>query len=281
MDTTEIQGLGAPRQPAHQTVQNPVRLGQARLGDGSFYVIAGPCSIESEEHLLEVATHIKEHGALGLRGGMFKLRTDPNTFQGLGEKAFEAVMHVKQATGLTFFSEITDPRQIEGFHEFVDVYQVGSRNMYNYALLRELGQVRKPVLLKRGFSATVKEWLLASEYILKGGNNAVILCERGIRTFETSTRNTLDLNSVALVKQTSQLPVIVDPSHGTGVSALVTPLSLAAAALGADGLMVEVHPQPESAKSDGAQALTFDQFSWLMKQLRSVLGACNRELTHL
>jgi len=258
----------------------PVQVGQVSIGgtDGKFVVIAGPCSIESREQFLKIAQQVKADGAVALRGGMFKLRTDPNSFQGLGREAFAIVQEVKRLTGLPFFSEVTDPRQISDMMEVVDVFQVGSRNMHNYALLKELGTVDKPVLLKRGFSGLVKEWLLAADYVTKGGNQKVILCERGIRTFETCTRNTFDLNAIAHVKQYSHYPVIADPSHATGDRNLVIPMSLAAAAAGADGLMVEVHHQPEHAKSDGFQALDLNQFAQLMARLEKVLGALDRSL---
>ena len=216
-----------------------------------------------------------------LRGGIFKLRTRPSSFQGLGESGYEIVRAVRDLTGLPMVAEITDPRQLPVLLDLVDVIQVGTRNMYNYSLLKELGAIRKPVLLKRGFSALVDEWLHAAEYVTLGGNPHVILCERGIRTFETKTRNTLDLASVAWIKRHSTLPVVVDPSHGTGRPELIEPMTLAAAAAGADGVLLEVHPQPARALSDGHQAIDFEQFAGLMERLTPVLSALGRPLTSL
>jgi 3-deoxy-7-phosphoheptulonate synthase len=253
-----------------------------RIGDpAQFTVIAGPCSIESLEQLQTTAAAVKHEGATILRGGMFKMRTNPESFQGLGASAFEIVRQVKAETGLAFVSEITDPRQIPDLVELVDMFQVGSRNMYNYALLKELGQYHKPVFLKRGFSALVDEWIHAAEYVAQAGKAQVVLCERGIRTFETKTRNTLDLNAVAYIKKHTSLPVIVDPSHGTGRPELIAPMAMAAAAAGADGIMVEIHPNPSEAKSDGFQALTFAGFTSLMADLRRILPALNRSIVGL
>ncbi len=255
----------------HQT--RAVKIGNTTIGPDHFAVIAGPCSIESEQHFIDVAQFVKSKGATQLRGGIYKMRTSPSNFQGLKQKAYSIVHTVRQLTGLPVIAEVTDPRQIEEMSEVVDGFQVGSRNMYNYELLKELGLGRTPVVLKRGFSAYVHEWVSASEYILKGGNDQVIFCERGIRTFETATRNTLDLNAVALLKTMSELPVIVDPSHGTGIAHLVAPLALAAAAVGADGVMIEVHPEPEKALSDKDQALNYQQFEELMMRLPKILEA--------
>lgn len=255
-----------------------VRVGPYDIGGDHFVVMAGPCSIESEAQFSETAQFVRNHGATVLRGGMFKLRTDPATFQGMGRDAFSIVKTVKENTGLPFVSEITDPRQVGDFMELVDMFQVGSRNMHNYALLKELGSVNKPVLLKRGFSGLVKEWLLSADYIVKHGNENVILCERGIRTFETATRNTFDINAIAYVKRHSNFPVIADPSHGTGASELVTPVALAAAAAGADGIIVEVHPRPAEALSDGFQALTFPMFTELMDKIEKILPAVDKTL---
>ena len=257
-----------------------VKIGQISIGgpESPFVVIAGPCSVESLDQLSTIAKSIKLSGALALRGGMFKLRTNPDSFQGLGRDAFDIVRAVKQQTGLPFFSEVTDPRQISDMVNLVDVFQVGSRNMHNYTLLKELGQINKPVLLKRGFSSLVKEWLLAADYLVKGGNDQVILCERGIRTFENCTRNTFDLNAIAYAKHYSSYPVVADPSHATGDKNLVIPMSLAAAAAGADGLIVEVHRQPDQAKSDGFQTLDLDQFADLMKRLEKLLPALDHHL---
>src|SRR6185312_2821107 len=210
--------------------------------------------------------------------GIFKLRTDPRAFQGLGREAYDIVKKVKAETGLPFVSEITDPRQITDLHDVVDAFQVGSRNMHNYALLKELGAVRKPVLLKRGLSALFKEWMLAADYLVQGGNENIILCERGIRTFETATRNTFDINAIILAKNESPFPILADPSHGTGIAALVPGVALAAAAAGADGLLIEVHPNPAKALSDGYQSLDYPAFESLMTKLPKLLAALDRKM---
>ncbi len=243
-----------------------------------FILIAGPCSIENAEQMNQIANIMKEENINFLRGGVYKLRTHPNSFQGLGEEALPLVQHLKKTHNLQFVSEITDPRQVETLLPIVDIFQVGTRNMYNYELLKELGKQNKPVLLKRAFSAQVKEWLLAAEYLIQSGNNQIILCERGIRTFETSTRNTLDLSGALVAQKESSLPVIVDPSHATGDNTLVTPIALAAAAAGMDGLLVEIHPEPEKALSDGQQSLNFMQFKKMMKQLRNILSTIGRTI---
>jgi len=240
-----------------------------------FSLIAGPCSIESYELFLKIAQEVKKHGATALRGGIFKMRTHSAAFQGLGGEAIEIVKQVKREVNLPFVSEITDPRQITLLAEVVDVFQVGARNMHNYELLKELGKLQKPVLLKRGLAAYLDEFLAASEYLLKAGNTQVILCERGIRSFERSTRNTLDLSAVPYLQQRTHLPVIVDPSHGTGVRSLIPAMCWAAAAAGADGLMVEVHPNPSEALSDGDQALTIEDFKEMVPKLSRVLHAVN------
>jgi 3-deoxy-7-phosphoheptulonate synthase len=255
-----------------------VKVGNCTLGGGPFSVWAGPCSIESLEQFKLTADTVKRLGASGLRGGLYKLRTDPASFQGLGREAFDLVKLVKRETGLPFASEVTDPRQISDMLDVVDAFQVGSRNMHNYSLLKELGQVKKPILLKRGLAATFKEWMLAVDYLVKGGNEEIILCERGIRTFETSTRNTFDVNAIALAKIETPFPILADPSHGTGRADLVTPIALAAAAAGADGLLIEVHPKPSEAKSDGYQSLDFSQFENLMTKLPKILNALDRKL---
>lgn len=258
-----------------------VKFGNHEIGGSSFSVIAGPCSVESEEQFLTTAQSVKAQGASFLRGGIFKLRSHPDSFQGLGADAYRIVRYVKEKTGMPFISEITDPRQIEELMDVVDAFQIGARNMHNYALLKELGQIDKPVLLKRNFGALIKEWIYAADYISKAGNENVILCERGIRTFETATRNTFDLNAVAYVKAHSHYPVIADPSHGTGDSRLVTPMALASAAAGADGIMIEVHPNPKEAFSDGFQSLDFQQFTQLMTSLKGLLSALGKPLGHL
>ncbi len=255
-----------------------VKVGSGTIGTGTFSVWAGPCSVESAEQFAKTAALVKRFGGVGLRGGLFKLRTDPTAFQGLGREAYDIAKKVKADVALPFVSEITDPRQISDLLDVVDMFQVGSRNMHNYALLKELGQTKKPILLKRGFAATFKEWMLAADYIFKGGNEAIVLCERGIRTFETSTRNTFDINSIALAKIETPFPVIADPSHGTGRADLVVPISLAAAAAGADGLLIEVHPDPATAKSDGNQSLTFAQYETLMTKLPKLLNALDRKM---
>lgn len=240
------------------------------IGNGSLCIIAGPCSIESEEQFLKTAMHVKANGASILRGGVYKLRTSPDSFQGLGSNAYDIVNKVKKQLNMPFITEVTDPRQISDLSSIADVFQVGSRNMYNYDLLKELGRYDKPVLLKRGFSATVQEWTLAAKYVESAGNPNVILCERGIRGFDTVTRNILDLATVSWVKQNTDYPVIVDPSHGTGVRNLVAPMAMAAVASGADGLIVEVHPNPEQALSDGFQSLYFDDFEKLNNKLHAI-----------
>ena len=259
----------------HSTI--PVKVGSQEFGGKEFSVIAGPCAVESLEQFMNTAQAVKQSGAVALRGGLFKLRTNPNTFQGLGLDAFEIAKAVREKTGMPFFSEVTDPRQIADFHDVVDAFQVGSRNMHNYALLKELGQTRKPILLKRGFAALFKEWMLAAEYIVKGGNNQIILCERGIRTFETATRNTFDVNAIALAKLHTPFPVMADPSHGTGDSKLVTPIALAAAAAGADGLLIEVHPDPANALSDGYQSLNFKEFAAMMTKIKKIASVVRDE----
>ena len=255
-----------------------VKLGSLEIGSGQFLVIAGPCAIESYDQFSQTVKAVTMAGASIIRGGMYKLRTSPDSFQGLGKEAYAIIRQVKQEQNISFISEITDPRQISDFYDLVDVFQVGSRNMHNYALLKELGTVDKPVVLKRGFAGLIKEWIFAADYIRKGGNKNVVLCERGIRTFETSTRNTFDLNAIAYIKKHSDLPVLADPSHATGDNDLVTPMALAATAAGADGLIVEVHPRPSVAKSDGFQALTFEQFNDLMVKLKQLLPILGKTL---
>ena len=255
-----------------------VQIGEIQIGGPNFTVIAGPCSIESESQFLTTAVSVKNSGASVLRGGIWKMRTSEKAFQGLGSDSFELIMKVKKAVGMPLVSEVTEISQIEEVSSIVDGYQVGARNMHNYALLKELGRQNKPVLLKRGFSAFIDEWLKAADYILAGGNDQVILCERGIRTFENATRNTLDINAVVYAKQQTQLPVIVDPSHAVGIASLVPQLCYASAAAGADGIMVEVHPNPSMALSDGPQALTPHIFDQTMKQLEKVLSAFDKKI---
>jgi len=245
-----------------------VNAGGVSIGTGALVVIAGPCSVESRRQIREAARHVKAAGATMLRGGAYKPRTSPYDFQGLGRKALEWLAEAGRESGLPVVTEVMSPEDVDLVGQHADLLQVGARNMQNYALLRRLATSPKPVLLKRGPSATIQEWLLAAEYLLSGGNPNVVLCERGIRTFETAMRNTLDLAGVALVKALSHLPVIVDPSHGTGKRALVGPASRAAAAIGADGLLIEVHPHPDLALSDGEQSLNPEEFAAMMRTLR-------------
>lgn len=244
-----------------------VDVGNKKIGNGSLVIIAGPCSVESREQLLETARAVKASGADMLRGGAYKPRTSPYDFQGLGVEALRFLEEASKETGLPIVTEVMSEADVEVVAEYAHMLQVGARNMQNFSLLRKLATVKKPILLKRGPSATVKEWLLAAEYLLAGGNHDVVLCERGIKTFETATRNTLDLAAVALVKELSHLPVLADPSHGTGLRSLILPMSKAAAAAGADGLIVEVHPCPERALSDGPQSLDLPGFETLMQEL--------------
>jgi 3-deoxy-7-phosphoheptulonate synthase len=254
-----------------------VDVGGVPIGGEEPVVMAGPCSVENEAMLLETARFVAARGARILRGGAFKPRTSPYSFQGLGEAGLRMLAAARDETGLKVVSEVVTPADVELVARHVDMLQVGTRNMQNYALLQEVGRAGKPVLLKRGMSSTVEEWLLAAEYVLSRGNRDVVLCERGIRTFETSTRFTLDLNSVPLVRELSHLPVVVDPSQGTGRWSLVRPMSLAAVAAGAQGLIVEVHPRPNEALSDGAQSLDFENFERLMRELRTLLEATIRQ----
>ncbi|MBM4236108.1 MAG: 3-deoxy-7-phosphoheptulonate synthase [Firmicutes bacterium] len=253
-----------------------IRVGDLSIGATEIVVMAGPCAIEDEEQLIQAAEAVKKAGARVLRAGAFKPRTSPYSFQGLEQQGLQFLNRVREKTGLLIVTEVMDQFTVDEVAECADIVQVGARNMQNYYLLRELGRIRKPVLLKRGLSATIEEWLMAAEYILSGGNYDVILCERGIRTFEPYTRNTLDLSAVPLVKQLSHLPVIVDPSHGTGLSGLVPAMSKAALAAGADGLMIEVHPNPQEALSDGPQSLTPAQFQTLIKELKGVALSVGR-----
>lgn len=248
------------------------------FGGEQLPVIAGPCAIENEDILRETAFKVRAAGAMMLRGGAYKPRTSPYSFQGHGRGGLECLARVGEEMNMPVITELMDGDDLGALMECSDIIQVGARNMYNYSLLRKLGKTSKPVVLKRGISATIEEWLMAAEYILAEGNSQVILCERGIRSAETWTRNTLDLNAVALAKQLSHLPVIVDPSHGTGVRSLVGPMSLAAVAAGADGLMIEVHPRPESALSDGEQSLTPKGFSQLMRQLEPLAALMGRRV---
>ncbi len=264
------------REWKHEPTLVPVR--DKVIGGEHLVIMAGPCSVESREQILEAAMGVQKYGADILRGGAFKPRTSPHTFQGLGREGLKLLKEASELTGLPIVTEVMDARDVEMVSEVADILQIGTRNMQNFSLLREVGQLRKPVLLKRGMSATIEEWLQAAEYICVEGNPYVILCERGIRTFETYTRNTLDISAIVAAKQLSHLPVIADPSHGTGRRDLVIPMALAAIAAGADGLILEVHPNPAKALSDGAQSLTIEQFGELMRRLEPVANAVNRKL---
>lgn len=255
-----------------------VEIGDIVIGGTGIHVMAGPCAVENEEQLLTVANLVKQAGATILRGGAFKPRTSPYSFQGLGEEGLKLLAKAREATGLKIVTEVTAAEHIPVVVEYADILQIGARNMQNFHLLKEIGKTNKPVLLKRGPCATFEEWILAAEYIMAEGNFNVIFCERGIRTFETYTRNTLDISSVPVIKQLTHLPVVVDPSHGTGKWQLVKPMALAAIAAGADGLIIEVHPKPSEALSDGSQSLTPNNFMALMEELESVAQAVNRKL---
>lgn len=255
-----------------------VEVGGAKIGGGNFAFIAGPCSVESEEQICEVAKKVKKSGASILRGGAFKPRTSPYAFQGMREKGIELLRHARRQSGLPIITEIMDLSHLPLFED-VDIIQVGARNMQNFELLKALGKIGKPVLLKRGLSSTIEEWLMSAEYIMAGGNEQVILCERGIRTFETATRNTLDLSCIPVLKGLTHLPVVVDPSHATGHARFVKPMAMAAAVAGADGLMIEVHNHPECAFCDGQQSLNPEQFDLLAEDVRKVLPfACRYAL---
>lgn len=248
-----------------------IKVDNVEIGEGkSPVIIAGPCAVESESQIIKTAKAVKAAGAALLRGGAFKPRTGPYSFQGLKKEGLELLALAKKETGLPIVSEVMTSENVELVATYVDVLQIGARNMQNFDLLREVGRIRKPVLLKRGLSATIEEFLAAAEYILAGGNSQVILCERGIRTFETATRNTLDLSIVPIIKELSHLPIIVDPSHATGKRSLVPPMAKAALLVGAHGIMVEVHPEPEKALSDGPQSLTFSGFEQLMAEIKQM-----------
>ncbi len=269
--------LAAGRRPGDQTNEVPLGAG-ATIGGRKLGIIAGPCSVESRAQLLEIAAAVKQAGAVALRGGAFKPRTSPYSFQGHGERGLELLAEAREKTGLAIVTEVMRCEHVELVARYADALQVGSRNMHNTHLLAEVGRQDKPVLLKRGWSATLEEFLFAAEYIMVQGNRHVVLCERGIRTHETYVRNTLALTVVPQIKHVSHLPIIVDPSHGTGHSHLVTPMSNAAVACGADGLLIEVHATPSRAWTDGCQSLDLEQFHTLMKGLEPFARACNREL---
>src|SRR3954452_4074102 len=277
----EVVRISEPYKLASRTFKpenTVVSLGDVRIGGDEVIVIAGPCSAESEQQVRAAATAVRRAGAKVLRGGAFKPRSSPYSFQGLGEEGLRILRDASKAENMALVSEVMDISQIDVIERYCDMFQVGARNMQNFTLLRELGHRRKPVMLKRGISATIEEWLLSAEYILSGGNTDVILCERGIRTFETATRNTFDVSAIAMVKKLSHLPVIADPSHGAGRRDMVAPLARAAVAVGADGLIVEVHCDPDHALSDGAQSMFPAQFDRLMAELRIIAPAIGRSI---
>jgi 3-deoxy-7-phosphoheptulonate synthase len=255
-----------------------IKVKDVVIGGKEVIVMAGPCVVENEKQIFETARYVKASGAKILRGGAFKPRTSPYSFQGLGEEGLKLLAQAGKETGLAVVTEVMSVNQIELVGKYTDIFQVGARNMQNFVLLKELGKLKKPILLKRGMPATIEELLLSAEYILSQGNYEVILCERGIRTFENYTRNTLDLSAIPALKRLSHLPIIVDPSHATGRWRLVSPMSKAAIAAGADGLLIEVHPDPKSSLSDGAQSLKLDTFAQLMKEIKPIVQAIGREL---
>ena len=261
-----------------QSQDTVIRVGDLTIGGGELVVMAGPCAVESEEQLLETARAVKAAGANILRGGAFKPSTSPYAFRGLGEEGLKILAQAREETGMPIITEVVTPEDVGLVLRYADILQVGARNMQNFVLLDEVGKAGKPVMLKRGMSATIQEWLLSAEYILSQGNRQLMLCERGIRTFETYTRNTMDVRAIPIIEKVSHLPIIADPSHGTGKWYLVAPLALAAVAAGADGVMIEVHPSPDYALKDGAQSLTFDNFQRLMAQLVSVVASMGRKM---
>ena len=284
VQTTDIVSYGKRITEQYKAVNRTVhqdntiiRVGDVSIGEGFFTVISGPCSVESKEQILKIAQNVKKSGAKILRGGAFKPRTSPYAFQGKQSEGLEMLLAAKRETGLPIVSEIMNQTQIDLFED-VDIIQIGARNMQNYDLLKEVGKLKKPILLKRGLANTIDELLMSAEYIVAEGNSQVILCERGIRTFETMTRNTLDLSAVVLLKQKSHLPVIADPSHASGIRSLVSPLAKAAMAVGADGIMVETHNDPAKALCDGAQSLDFVQFEMLMNDLKKRAAIEGKEI---
>ncbi|MFN7984044.1 MAG: 3-deoxy-7-phosphoheptulonate synthase [Vicinamibacterales bacterium] len=277
----EVVRISSPYKLASRTFKSEptvVSVGEIRIGGDEVIVMAGPCSAESEQQVRATAAAVRRAGAKIFRGGAFKPRSSPYSFQGLGEEGLRLLRDASKAENMALVSEVMDISQIDLIERYCDIFQVGARNMQNFTLLRELGHRRKPVLLKRGISATIEEWLLSAEYILSGGNGDVILCERGIRTFETATRNTFDVSAIAMVKKLSHLPVVADPSHGAGRRDMVAPLARAAVAAGADGLIVEVHCDPDRALSDGAQSMFPAQFDRLMAELRIIAPAIGRSI---
>lgn len=254
-----------------------VKVGSTIIGNGDFVVFAGPCAIEGREMLLNTAYYMKKNNVSVLRGGAFKPRTSPYSFQGLELEGVKYLKEASEITGLPVVTEVMDPRDVESIYPYIDMFQVGSRNMQNFPLLREVGKQDKPVLLKRGLAATIEDFLYAAEYIAVEGNDNIVLCERGIRTFSSYTRNTMDISAIPLTKELSKLPIIIDPSHGTGMRSLILPMTLAGLAAGADGAMIEVHPCPDKALSDGEQSLDFEDFQKLMNKLKEVEG-CFRDM---
>ncbi len=261
----------------YQKENTVIKIGNVTIGSNEIVTIAGPCAVESEKQIMTIAKIVKDAGAKILRGGAFKPRTSPYSFQGIGEEGLKLLRKAGDEFGLAVITEVMDPGRIELIYKYTDIFQLGSRNMQNFPLLRELGKVDKPVMIKRGMSATIDEWLMAAEYILTSGNENVMVCERGIRTFETSTRNTFDLSAVPVIHQRSHLPIIADPSHATGIRDKVIPMARAAVAAGTDGLMIEVHNDPSSAMSDGPQALLPEQFKELMTQVRKIAEVIGRK----
>ena len=290
LDTDLIQGLSMvetvtrisePYKNANRKFHPEDTVVEARgvkIGGGHFQLIAGPCSVESQQQITNIAKNVKKAGAKMLRGGAFKPRTSPYAFQGLRDEGLKLLKNAGQAAGMPVVTEIMDAAHIELFEEYADIFQVGARNMQNFELLKELGKSKKPVLLKRGLANTLQELLMSAEYIMAGGNENVILCERGIRTFETATRNTLDISAVPMLKKMSHLPIVVDPSHAAGIADMVHPLSLAAAAVGADGIMVEVHNDPAHALCDGPQALTPERFEALSNDVKKILAVVGKTM---
>jgi 3-deoxy-7-phosphoheptulonate synthase len=279
-EPTVIGGCSVPVRVNRKSKRDPtvVNISGVRIGAVPVTIIAGPCAVESYEQLLSTAEAVKKGGGVLLRGGAFKPRSSPYNFQGLGKEGIKMLVEVRKQTGLPFVTEVMDPRMVEFVAEHADMLQIGSRNMHNYPLLIEVGKTRKPVLLKRGMMATLEEFLLSAEYILNQGNEQVVLCERGIRTFETTTRNTLDLSAVPMLKHLTHLPVIVDPSHGTGLRWMIPAMANASVAAGADGLIMEIHYKPEEALCDGHQSLNPDEFFLLMNDLKKVAKAIGRDL---
>jgi 3-deoxy-7-phosphoheptulonate synthase len=275
--TPILQPFKLASREVHQA-NSVVRVGDAAIGGTKIVVMAGPCSVESREQVLEVAARVKAAGAAVLRGGAFKPRTSPYAFQGLEEEGLKLLAEARRETGLPVITEVMEPEKVDVVAETADILQIGARNVQNFSLLRKVGAAGKPVLLKRGMSTSIQEWLLSAEYVLAGGNRNVILCERGIRTFETSTRFTLDLNAVPVLKKLTHLPVVVDPSHGTGHWEYVEAMAMAGVAAGADGLIIEVHPRPEEALSDGPQSLKPEKFAAMMGRVRKIAQAMDRDL---